>query len=678
MANILKFEVIGCGNDNKFTFTVDDPLSAITFGGTYYFQSLGLIPSGCYTVGDVITPILDPEVSNMILGDTYTGCLDCLNGTSLYVLVGFCPPIENQDLYPLPISAFTGTVDIDQTYYISLIYRGKEFTSCFYISKFLPEYDGPIAEVTSVPLLQDSCETCFTGNSFVYEVIDCLEGSSKYIQLPNGDYVGNLITYYDPSLLQQFCGVVGKINDTIPDVTLVADLGPYVDDPAQCDECLDNVADKRIITNCINGTESVVWASTLLGSEDFSNLSYELGCYDIGDLTESGVTITSFLNFDPQPSCTDCIECTGIQYDYSSCTNTGPITTFTPVYLGTSITLTPGVNGPFTGTTDSINGFGAMFYVEVDAGGVYFDTSMSNNGVRYEIGDTIVIDGSLFGGISGDDDVTITVTNVTLSGSVISYQYVENPISTTLYVPWLYDCVEITSYSNPTGGPPPIYSFNSLIDCETCDFSDNFVWLGESCSDGSQAIITTTNGFTLGDIVKVNRGSVEFDCYTLVSPYDPSMGIYDTYNSLTNDAYQICDECLLSSRVNISIAECDGSNQQYVSVSLSDYFMFYNFGYTTFNINEYDKCYVVINTCPINGDYPEINIRSFYFNCDDCVFDNTIQPRSSGIEVEVCIVLCDESVVLVNPPHPVWTDNYGTEVTQLSAITLGGINGLNN
>ena len=421
-----------------------------------------------------------------------------------------------------------------------------------------------------------------------------------------------------------------------------------------------------------------MWASTLFGSEDFSNLSYEFGCYDIGDLTESGVTITSFLNFDPQPSCTDCIECTGIQYDYSSCTNTGPIRTYTPVYLGTSTTLTPGFNGPFTGTTDSTDGFGAMFYVEVDGGGVYFDTSISENGVRYEIGDTIVIDGSLFGGISGDDDVTITVTSVTLSGSVISYQYVENPISTTLYVPWLDDCVEITSYSNPTGGPPPIYSFNSLIDCETCDFSDNFVWLGESCSDGSQAIITTTSGFTLGDIVKVNRGSVEFDCYTLVSPYDPSMGIYDTYNSLTNNAYQICDECLLSSRINISIAECDGSNQQYVSVSLSDYFMFYNFGYTTFNINEYDKCYVVINTCPINGDYPEINIRSFYFNCDDCVFDNTRQPRNAGVEVDICVELCDQSVVSVTPPHPEWTDGYGTQVTQLNMVTLGGPNGLNN
>ena len=676
MANILSFNVTACTDNKKFTLVVDDPLSEIILNGTYYFESLGLIPSGCYTVVGRIEPTAEPV--NMTLGDTYTDCLDCLTDTSLYVLVGFCPPSENKDLYPLPISAFTGTVDIDQTYYITFTYNGKEFTSCFYISKFLPEYDGDIAEVTSVPLLEDDCETCFTGNSFVYEVTDCLEGFSKYIQLPNGDYVGNLITYYDPSLLQQFCGVVGKIIAFAPNVTLVADLGPYVDDPAQCDRCLDNVADKRIITNCINGTESVVWASTLLGSEDFSNLSYELGCYDIGDLTESGVTITSFLNFDPQPSCTDCIECTGIQYDYSSCTNTGPINTFTPVYLGTSITLTPGVNGPFTGTTDSINGFGAMFYVEVDGGGVYFDTSMSNNGVRYEIGDTIVIDGSLFGGISGDDDVTITVTNVTLSGSVISYQYVENPISTTLYVPWLDDCVEITSYSNPTGGPPPIYSFNSLIDCLTCNLSDNFVWLGESCSDGSQAIITTTNGFISGDRVKVKWGSVDFDCYTLLSPYDPSMGIYDTYNSLTNDAYQICDECLLSSRVNISIAECDGSNQQYVSVSLSDYFMFYNFGYTTFNINEYDKCYVVINTCPINGDYPEINIRSFYFNCDDCVFDNTRQPRNAGAEVDICIPLCDGSVVSVNPPHPEWTDGYGTQVTQLNMITLGGPNGLNN
>ena len=681
MANILSFNVTACTDNKKFTLVVDDPLSEIILNGTYYFESLGLIPSGCYTVVGRIEPTAEPV--NMTLGDTYTDCLDCLTDTSLYVLVGFCPPSENKDLYPLPISAFTGTVDIDQTYYITFTYNGKEFTSCFYISKFLPEYDGDIAEVTSVPLLEDDCETCFTGNSFVYEVTDCLEGFSKYIQLPNGDYVGNLITYYDPSLLQQFCGVVGKIIAFAPNVTLVADLGPYVDDPAQCDRCLGKVADKRIITNCINGTEQVVWASTLSGSEDYSNLSYELGCYDIGDLTESGVTITSFLNFDPQPSCTDCIECTGIQYNYSSCANTGPIASFTPLYLGTSTTLTPGYNGPFTGTTDSTDGFGAKFYVIVTNSGTYDTTLYNNSGVRYEIGDTIVIDGSLFGGISGDDDVTITVTNVYSSGSVISYQYVENPIGTTLYYPYLDDCVEITSYSNPTVTSLPLFSFNSLTDCETCNSSDNFVWLGESCSTLQLAIITTTNGFVLGDIVKVNRGSSEFDCYTLISEYDPSMGNYETYNSLTNDTYQTCDECTLNLRINISIAECDGSNQQYVSISLVDYFMFKIFGYNIFNINQYNKCYTIINTCPINGNYPEINIRSFYYNCDDCVFDNTRQPRSSGTEYEVCEICCDcgstgSTINLITPPHPVYTDGYGTPVTQLNMVVLGGPNGLNN
>ena len=681
MANLIEFKVFSCEDETiRLRFIVDDPLSEIIVNSTYYFDSLDeRIPSGCYTV-TLISPSAPINPPNMVLIDTYTDCLDCLTNSANYVVVGSC---DSSNKFVLPISAFTGTLEIGQTYYISFTIKdgNATITSCFFIDSFLANYDGEIGGVISISPLIIDCITCFSENSLVYEVNDCLGEDIKYIQL-SGDYIGHLITYYDPLLFQQFCGVVNNlVFFESPDVTLVADLGPFLD-PIQCEECLGQVADKRIITNCINGTEEVVWSSTLSGSEDFSNLSYELGCYDIGDLTESGVTISSFLNFDPQPSCTDCIECTGIQYNYSSCTNTGPINSYTPLYLGTSLTLTPGLNGPFTGTTDSINGFGAMFYVEVDGSGTYNTAYPSNNGVRYEIGNTIVIDGSLFGGISGDDDVTITVTNVTLSGSVISYQYVENPIGTTLYNPSLDDCIEITSYSNPIDGYT-INSFNSLSDCETCNSSDNFVWLGESCSTLQIAIITTTNGFILGDIVKVNRGSSEFDCYTLISEYDPSMGVYETYNSLTNDTYQTCDECTLNSRINISIAECDGSNQQYVSISLVDYFMFNIFGYTIFNINQYNKCYTIINTCPINGNYPEINIRSFYYNCNDCVFDNTRQPRSEGTEYEVCEICCDcgstgSTINLITPPHPVYTGGYGTPVTQLNMVVIGGPNGLNN
>jgi hypothetical protein len=69
---------------------------------------------------------------------------------------------------------------------------------------------------------------------------------------------------------------------------------------------------------------------------------------------------------------------------------------------------------------------------------------------------------------------------------------------------------------------------------------------------------------------------------------------------------------------------------------------------------------------------------TLYDNCHECIIDI---PRSANTEENICIEICDPSgntVTSVPSPHPVWTDNYGTEVTQLNAITLGGQNGLNN
>jgi hypothetical protein len=103
-----------------------------------------------------------------------------------------------------------------------------------------------------------------------------------------------------------------------------------------------------------------------------------------------------------------------------------------------------------------------------------------------------------------------------------------------------------------------------------------------------------------------------------------------------------------------------------------------NLGLNTYSLYKYDKCSTILNTCPLPGDYPTVTPYAFYLNCETCIFDNTRQPRNSGVEVTVCVELCDQSVVSVTPPHPVWTDGFGTEVTQLDMITLGGPNGLNN
>jgi uncharacterized delta-60 repeat protein len=70
-----------------------------------------------------------------------------------------------------------------------------------------------------------------------------------------------------------------------------------------------------------------------------------------------------------------------------------------------------------------------------------------------------------------------------------------------------------------------------------------------------------------------------------------------------------------------------------------------------------------------------IELSSFleFSSCTEC-FNFTI---NSGDEYLMCEV-CNGDTFTVNPPHPVWTNNYGTAVTILDAIVLGGPNGLNN
>lgn len=52
-------------------------------------------------------------------------------------------------------------------------------------------------------------------------------------------------------------------------------------------------------------------------------------------------------------------------------------------------------------------------------------------------------------------------------------------------------------------------------------------------------------------------------------------------------------------------------------------------------------------------------------------------PLSAGTPNEVCIALCDQSVVSVAPPHPVWTNLGGKAVVMVDAVALGGTFGLN-
>lgn len=103
--------------------------------------------------------------------------------------------------------------------------------------------------------------------------------------------------------------------------------------------------------------------------------------------------------------------------------------------------------------------------------------------------------------------------------------------------------------------------------------------------------------------------------------------------------------------------------------------------YFTFTGSTPSGCYYIANA---TGDQTVdfvLTISSNYSDCPSCILDNEL-PRSAGTESTVCVICYDtisgETITVVSPPHPVWTDSRGIEVTQLNAIALGGMNGLNS
>lgn len=56
---------------------------------------------------------------------------------------------------------------------------------------------------------------------------------------------------------------------------------------------------------------------------------------------------------------------------------------------------------------------------------------------------------------------------------------------------------------------------------------------------------------------------------------------------------------------------------------------------------------------------------------------DALAPLSANTEYKIC-VSCLGQNVLVDVPHPTYTDGRGKAIVQLNAITLGGEFGLNN
>ena len=284
-------------------------------------------PPYCVTI---TTGVTEPS-SAYLLTTQYTDCYDCMSNNYGVVSVTNCIGEENFiQNYILTLESFGFLPTLGATYYLTFLIDSNLITTCVTVDRdgigqiTENEYNmaiafGKIGVVQIVPTLETNCQDCLSGNSLTYQVQRCTDGETDFVLLINDSFIGHIIAYSDG--VDEYCGtVVGLGTGGVP-FTFINDYGLGGDGGiATCDQCLATENQKILLQSCTDSEYTeVVWASSLFGTGDISNLSTENGCFEVVGLTDAEVTINNYLNFDPQPGCEPCIECNGIDYEYITC-----------------------------------------------------------------------------------------------------------------------------------------------------------------------------------------------------------------------------------------------------------------------------------------------------------------------------------------------------------------------
>jgi len=597
---------------NNATLCQDDRTLPVNFNGNA--PSIGEVwgtsdinngPPYCVTITTGVTEV----TSTKLLTTPYTNCYDCMSDNYGVVLVTDCFGFKRRQ-YFLTLESFGFLPTIGATYYLTFLIGSNLITTCVTVNRGgisqLTESDynnsiadGKIGVVQIVPTLETDCKDCSSGNSLSYEVQRCTDSETDYVLLINDSFIGHIIAYSDG--VNEYCGtVVGLGTGGVP-FTFINDYGLGGDGgSATCDDCLATENQKILLQSCTDSEYTeVVWAASLFGTGDISNLSTDSGCFIVSGLTEDDVTINNYLNFDPQPGCEPCIECNGINYSYTGCV-------------------------------------------------------------------------------------------VEVSGDFKSYQYLSG--GTTFYHPAIGECCEVIGTSSSYYDT--LYSVETFEDCTDCENNvDVVIWNASACTNSntySSFYVTTDSTAQIGDVVKLMWGSNEWICAGLINTTSSYSGYYTYYNTQKNGLgstliYDSCETCNSQGLIGVTLVNCDTLVESFVSITLDNYLSIYNFGsLTNYSVKDSNgSCYQITNLCPIPLEEQGFTAVEFYFNCTFCESSDVNPPRSANTESFICVICCDcgatgSTVNQVSPPHPVWSDGYGTPVTQLNMITLGGMNGLNN
>ena len=570
----------------------------------------GKFQTFCVEITDYLT---DAPLEPLSAQTQYINCYECY--TNNYGVYSFTLCGSDRVAYSIDVSQFGQTFFDSSTgftqstvFYLEFLIQGQVVQGCFSFRppRLVPQeqYERLLTRgILSQNLIgytaQTDCQTCITSSPLVYNVKNCDGVTINYVSLPTNEYVNNLISYTDG--IDEFCGTVIDISVGSATHTFVSDYGKGV----RCTVCQDQVNTKYRIVNCVDSNINyTVYGSQLFQNGQVSNLSFNDGCFEVLGTTDDPVDLSLFFDYKPHNDCNDCIECSGVFYQYSLCSDPGVIV-----------------------------------------------------------------------------------------GEILSYQVI--PIGGVFWHPyWEEWCIRETASNSASGVYDTFYS----VFTGTCDtLSSPVTWSAAGCDNtlASNINIVTDGSRSFAETVQAMWSTNKLFCVTLAGPPSPPMS-GDTYfsslldGSNNNIVYTDCLDCYNSTNVGVTTINCNTSEVGNYNLTYLEWGVLTNFGgfgsqgYSNLCFSDIDdNCWTILE-CPTSLGFSSLVPIETYFNCPTCKIFNP-EPkepaRSANTETDFCQEICVESgttVVTITPPHPIWTDGYGTQVTQLDMVTLGGINGLNN
>jgi hypothetical protein len=590
-----------------------------------------------------------------------TSCYECyLNDDPTYNV--FFQSCLDNEVYSIPLNLIGFLPLLGEIYFLDFTIEGKPFQSCFTVVGLEPIENNKVV-FNSISLPYVDCEECFTNNLVRYIVQDCVSGEFHVIGYPSTGLVG-LVTYTPIGEVDQYCGNILEITTSEPiDSSLITILGRV-----ECEDCLSAVAKKRILTNCLNGNQVVVWSSLLFTEGNITHIQTGEGCYEIGPETELEVTINEFLDFDNYPSCQECIQCNGVHYFYSACTpdyNITSISSTSPGYYtylqvfdqaNNILWFTDGGGGGTLVKFDVlsqtvINSYSFGFQIQdflflhPSNGNIYFNNSSSLRSFDTVTGVFYTIYTSPFGGNFSNYYYDPTTDNIWLpnlyASRIIVFNLTTN-VSQVINVPYQYpkpitynpnnNKIYVVDYFNPyfyvidrtTLNVDSVYSMSSNYQSDVIFYenSTNRVFGRNFYIDCSTNTSYNTNIYTLYDIIQdpttgylISPSGGDFlyiiDPVNLTSynsSFINSAGYYISYNSPTNQFYLTTNYYNTILTVSLGDVYNIGEIDSYQYAPLNSYFFHPIYG-----------CSIIYNILPSSGITP-YNFYSFenFDTCEDC------------------------------------------------------------